>query len=228
MDEPLPDELSLLGEHLHTIAAAFAHVDETVTREVNAVQGRRKLRLVGRRTRNVVVGRRVVVDLAQGNSLAAPSALERARIHVVDENPLVEKPIRDKDLACVLIELERANAGREHRRLLVVLLHLVGRHLGTAMAEVLQELAVPGELDDAVAGRRPGQPDVLLTVDGNGLQSARASRDDSPARPTRSRRCRPVEFEDLGPEHAALAARGMVAAVNSSGRASTRRLIAQM
>src|SRR5205814_9878771 len=92
---------------------------------------------------------------------------------VVHENSLIEKPVRNKDLARVLIELERPNAGREDRRLLVVLLHLIGGHLRTAMAEVLQELAIPRELDDSVVRRRAGQPLVLVTVDGNGLQPPR-------------------------------------------------------
>ena len=48
MHEPLPDELPLLGEHLHAIAAALAHIDETVAREMNAVQRRCELHLVRR------------------------------------------------------------------------------------------------------------------------------------------------------------------------------------
>jgi len=111
VDEPLPHELPLLGEHLHAIAAALADVHHPVAREVDAVERLRKLHLVGRRARDVVVRRRVVVDLAQRNPVASPSALERARVHVVDDNPLVQEAVGDEDLARILVELERADPG---------------------------------------------------------------------------------------------------------------------
>src|SRR6185503_17120945 len=97
--------------------------------------------------------------------------LERAAIHVVHEDPLVQEPVGDEDLARVLVELERSDTRREYRRLLVVLLDLVGRNLWPAVAEVPEELPVARELDNAVAGCCARQIDVLVTVDCDRLQS---------------------------------------------------------
>src|SRR5258705_4962324 len=103
---------------------------------MDAVQRRRKLHLIWRLSGDVVVRRRVVVDLAQRDPVASPSALERPAVHVVDDNPLVEEPVGDEDLARILVELEGSDSWREDRDLLVVLLHLVRGDLRSAMPEI--------------------------------------------------------------------------------------------
>src|SRR5439155_21023383 len=140
-------------------------------------------------------------------SLAAPSALECAGVHVVDEDSLVEEAVGDEDLPRILIELERADTRRENRRLLVILLHLVGGYLRTAMSEVLQELPLSRKLDDAVAGRGSREPHVLLAVNGDRLQAAGPAGVIVRPAPRVHDVAVGVELQDLRPEHAALAPR---------------------
>ena len=49
MDEKTAYELALLGEHLHSVGAAFTHVHQPVDRDMDAVQRGRELLLIGRR-----------------------------------------------------------------------------------------------------------------------------------------------------------------------------------
>ncbi len=173
MNPELLHELPLLGEHLNPVAAALADVNEPIAREVDAVQRGRELRLIRRRPRDVIRRCGVIVDLAQRDAFASPSALECAGIHVVHEDSLVQEPVRNEDLARVLVELERSDTRRKHGRLLVVLLDLIGGNLWSAVAEVPDKLPVARKLDDAVAGRCSRQVDVLVTVHGDRLQSPR-------------------------------------------------------
>src|SRR6516225_1409599 len=143
---------------------------------MNAVQGRGELFLIRRRAGDVVRRRGIVVNLAQGDAMSSPAALERARVHVVHQNALIQEAVGDIDLVSILVEIKGTNAGREDISLLIVLLHFVGRHFGTAVPEIPEKLSVAVKLDDAVAGRGAGDPDVPLPVDAKSLQSARPTR----------------------------------------------------
>src|SRR5580704_7584424 len=110
MDEVTCYELSLLGEHLHAVAATFANVDQTVGCDMDAMERRCKLLLVGRRTRLPVVRRSgIVVNFTQWNPMAAPTALECAGIHVVNENAF---RIHDVYLVSILVQIEEKDAAR--------------------------------------------------------------------------------------------------------------------
>src|SRR5262245_43636506 len=113
MDEPLPNELPLLGEHLHPIAAALADIHQAVTREMNAVNCRRKLHPVRGWSGDVVIRCGGVVDVSQRNPLAAPPAFERAGVHVIDQDSLVQEAVGNEDLAGVLIQLKGTDAWGE-------------------------------------------------------------------------------------------------------------------
>ena len=141
------------------------------------MQRRRELLLIRRRTGRVVGWRRIVVDLAQRDAVASPAALERARIHVVDEHALVQKTVGNVDLAGVFVEFEGRDARRKNGRLLVILFHLRCGHFGSAMAKVRQKFAVLCELDDAVAGHGSGDLDVQVPIHADGLQAARPARE---------------------------------------------------
>src|SRR5579863_6080420 len=80
---------ALLGENLDSVTAAFADVDETVLRWVCAVQRGRELGLIRRRSRWVIGQRGVIIDFTQGDSFASPASLERACVHVIDQDTLV-------------------------------------------------------------------------------------------------------------------------------------------
>src|SRR5580765_5559288 len=106
------------------------------------MQRRRKLLLIRRGSRHVVRRRRIVIDLAQGNPVAAPAAFEGAGIHVVYQDTLVQESVSNVDLVRVLVKVEGGDAGRKSICLLIVLLHLIGGHLGAAMPKVPQQLTV--------------------------------------------------------------------------------------
>src|ERR1700680_2266904 len=90
MHEETGYELALLGEHLDSVAATLADIDEPVHCDVDAVERGRELLLIRRRTRFPVIRRRgVIVDLAQGYAVAAPATLECAAFHVVDQDALL-------------------------------------------------------------------------------------------------------------------------------------------
>src|SRR5713101_8246697 len=144
---------------------------------MGAVERGRELLLVGGRAGGVIRRRWVVVDLAQRDAVAAPAALISAGIHVVYQDALVEEPIRDEDLAGVLVEIEGSDSGREGGGLLVVLLHLRRRYFWPAMPEVPQKFSVAVKFDDAVARRGARYPDVALPVDAQSLQPPRPPRD---------------------------------------------------
>src|SRR5260221_11608767 len=129
---------------------------------MGAVERGRELLLIGRRARDVIRRGRIVVDFAQRDAVAAPAALIDAGIHVVDQDALVEEPIRDEDLAGIFVEIEGSDAGREDGGLLVILLHLRSWHFWPAMPEIPQKFSIAIELDDAVAGRGARDPDVAL------------------------------------------------------------------
>src|SRR5262245_21585620 len=174
---------------------------------MHAVDCRRELHLVWRRSRDVVIGCGIVVDFAQRNAFAAPPAFERAGVHVVDQDPLIEEPVGDEDFARLFVQFEGPDARRKRRRLLVVGLHLVGRHFRPTVAKIAYELPVPGELNDAVARSRARQIYVLLTVDRDGLQPPgppwMVTR---PAPPVHHVPVR-IEFDNLRPQHATFATR---------------------
>src|SRR5712691_11606386 len=97
-------EFALLGEHLDSLAAALANVDETILRGVGAVKRGREHLLIWRRPRCVVRRRGVVVDFAEGRAFASQAAFERASIHVVDQDALVQETVRNVKLAGVFVE----------------------------------------------------------------------------------------------------------------------------
>src|ERR1700674_4247649 len=83
-------ELTLFVKYLNSVVTTLADIHEPVRRDVDAVQRGRELLLIRRRTRFPVIGRRrVIVDLAQGDAVAAPATLERAAIHVVHQDALL-------------------------------------------------------------------------------------------------------------------------------------------
>src|SRR5712691_9600811 len=174
---------------------------------MGAVKCGRELLLIGRRARGVIRRCRVVVDLAQRDAVAAPAALISAGIHVVHQDALVEEPVRDEDLAGILVEIEGSDSGRKDGGLLVILLHLRGRNFWPAMPEVPQKFSVAIKLDDAVAGCGARYPDVALAVDAQRLQPAGPAWDVIGASPRFENVAVGIELQHLGPQDAAVAAR---------------------
>src|SRR5271169_6083112 len=118
--EEAGNKFALLGKYLNSVVSALADIDESVIRNVDAVERGRKLLLIGRRSRFPVIGRsRIVVDLAQGYAVAAPAALERAAVHVIHEDTLL---IHDVEFVSVLVQIKEKNPTRKSIGVLVVLL----------------------------------------------------------------------------------------------------------
>src|SRR5258706_13587472 len=174
---------------------------------MGAVKCGRELLLIGGRARGVIRRRGIVVDLAQRDAVAAPAALISAGIHVVHHDALVEEPVRDEDLAGILVEIEGSDSGRKDGGLLVILLHLRRGYLGPAMPKVPQKFSVAIELDDAVARRGARYPDVALAVDAQRLQPAGPALDVIGASPRFENVAVGIELQDLGSKDAAFAAR---------------------
>src|SRR5438876_4456374 len=85
--EELADKLSLLRKDLNPVRAPLTDIDETVHRDMDAMQRGGKLLLIGRRAHFPVVrGRGVIADLAERLAVAAPAALECRVVHVVHED----------------------------------------------------------------------------------------------------------------------------------------------
>src|SRR5262245_26187625 len=104
---------------------------------MHAMQGWRELLLI-RRIPSGVVGRRgLVVDFAQRDAVAAPAALERTVVHVIDQDAFC---IDDIQLVRILIQIEEENSARKGVGILVVLPQGGGRLSrldgGSAMPEV--------------------------------------------------------------------------------------------
>ena len=119
------------------------------------MQRGRELLLIRRRPRFPVVGRRgIVVDLAQGNAVAAPAALEHAVVAVHEDALLID----DVNLVGVLVQIEEEHPAGENVGILIVLFQrrclLARRHSWRAMAEIPEKFAVAGEFLDAVASLR--------------------------------------------------------------------------
>src|SRR5215469_4975064 len=103
---------------------------------MGAMQRGRELLLVGRRPRNVIRRRGIVVDFAQGDAMAAPASFERACVHVIYQDAFVQEAVRDDQFTGVFVEVEGGDSRRKNVGLLVVLLHLRSRNLRPPMAEV--------------------------------------------------------------------------------------------
>src|SRR6266851_4477644 len=102
--EETGNEFAFLGKYLNSVAATFADIDEPVIRDVDAVECGCKLLLVGRRTRFPVIRRRrIIVDFAQGNAVAAPATLKCATVHVVHQDALL---IHDVEFVSVLVQIK--------------------------------------------------------------------------------------------------------------------------
>src|ERR1700676_3639450 len=74
------------------------------------------------------------------------------------------------------------------------------------MTEVPQELAIFCKFDDAVARRRSGDPDILVTIDTDGLQPARPSGNVILTSPGPNNAAVGVEFHDFRSHDAAFGA----------------------
>src|ERR1019366_7840621 len=105
---------------------------------MHAVQSRSELLLIGRRSGRIVGRRRVVIDLAERNSVAAPSALKAAVI-AVSQDAL---GVHNVNLFRVFIEIEKEDAAREHVGVLIIFGEPRGWRTRRAMSEIPQQLAV--------------------------------------------------------------------------------------
>src|SRR6266481_2491979 len=167
MHEETGNKFSLLGKYLNSVAATLADIDESVIRDVNAVERGGKLFLVGRRPRFPVIGRRrIVVDLAQGDAVAAPSALEGAAIHVIHKNALL---IHDVELVGVLVQIKEKDSPRKSIGVLIVLLQrcwlLPRRCSCSAVTEFPEKFSIARKLLNAVSAGTSPQPDIPLSID---------------------------------------------------------------
>src|ERR1700680_3461928 len=97
--------------------------------------------------------------------MTSPATLERARIHVVDQNAL---PVDDVNLAGVLVEVETP-LGNQDVGLLIVLFEW-RRTLRRTVVKVPKQLAIAREFEDAVLRRSSAYPDVALAIDQDSLQ----------------------------------------------------------
>src|SRR6266849_4412474 len=137
-------ELPLLGKYLNSVSATLANVDESVQRDVDAVERGSELLLIRRRTRFPVIGRRgIVVDLAQGYAVATPAALECAAFHVVNKDALL---IHDVQLLGVLVQIKEKNPARKNIGVLVALFQrcclLPWRCSRSAMTKLPEKLSI--------------------------------------------------------------------------------------
>src|SRR5712691_5746015 len=166
MHEETANELALLGKYLNSVSATLADVDESVLRDVDAVERGRELLLIRRRTRFPVIGRRgVVINLAQRYAVATPAALECAAFHVVHQNALL---IHDVQLFGVLVQIKEKNPAWKNIGVLVVLFQgrclLPWRRSWSAMTKLPEQLPVARKFLDAVTASASSQPDVSLPI----------------------------------------------------------------
>src|SRR5579864_4802974 len=187
MHEEAADKFSLLGEYLHSVAAALADIDEPVIGDVDAVQRGCELLLIRRRPRFPVVRwRGVIVDLAQGDAVAAPAAFERATAHVIHEHAFL---IHDVKLVGVFVQIEEENPAGKYIDVLVVLLYglrfFTGRRSHSTMAELPEKFSVTRKFLDTVSPGAPPQPDVSFSIDEDRMFGAGARLFDSLGRPAR-------------------------------------------
>src|SRR5713101_5879773 len=183
--EETGNELALLGKYLNSVSATLADVDESVLRDVDAVERGRELLLIRRRTRFPVIGRRgIVVNLAQGYAMAAPAALECAAFHVVHQDALL---IHDVQLFGVLVQIKEKDSAWKNIGVLVVLLQgrrlLPWRSSWSAMTKLPKQLAVARKFLDAVPSGASSKPDVSFFIDKDGVFGAGARFFDSFCRP---------------------------------------------
>jgi hypothetical protein len=122
------------------------------------------LEMRGRRALGVVRRLWVVVDLVQGLAVGAPAALERAGLRIEHDHAPVQIAVRDVELVRILVERRGGDAAQQQISLLVVLLLAGTLAGGAAMPEVGDELAVGGELHEAVAGLRAADIDAAGAV----------------------------------------------------------------
>src|SRR5664279_4020873 len=113
------------------------------------------------RTGKIVRRRRIIIDLAQRNSMPAPAALEGAGVHIVNQDALVASSIGHVDFLSVHVELEILDAHQE-LGLLVVLFQLSAR--GPAMSEIPQQFPIAVELNNAIAGIGSRNPHVTFAI----------------------------------------------------------------
>src|SRR5205823_7149159 len=115
--------------------------------EVNTVQRRCELLLIGRRAKCVVGRRRIVIDLAERDAMASPAAFEFS-IVVINQDAL---GIYDVNLTCALVEVKEEYSTRESIGLLIVLRRARRRRPRHAMTEIPEEFSVGRKFLDAVA-----------------------------------------------------------------------------
>jgi hypothetical protein len=218
-DRELLHELAVGREHLDAVLAALADVDVPVLRDLHEVEVGDEVLLRRRRSARPRVGRdRLVRDLAQRHAVAAPPALVRAGRGVVDQHALL---LNDVQLIGDLVELEAPLVAQEVR-LLVVLRHHPRLRRRT-MVEVPHELAVAGELQDAVLRRGAGDPDEPFRVGDHRLHRRRPPRVVAGAAPRVDDVALLIELDHLRGARAALDARRIVAAADL---VALRRLVA--
>src|SRR5262245_4541314 len=150
LDRVLANEGAVLAEHLDAVVGAVADVDQTIDRESHAMHRVRELR----RVRGVVRKLAVVRPLA----IRAPVALVRPRRRVEHDDALVLVPVRDVDLVDGRIDL--------HVRGPSELVGRIAAARGTGLADLQQELAFLGELEDVlVLHPVRADPDVARGID---------------------------------------------------------------
>src|SRR6266404_9334756 len=152
MHEEAAYKFALLGKYLNSVAATLADIDESIGRDVDAMKRGRELLLIRRRTRFPVIGRRrIIVDLAQRNAVAAPATLECTAFHVVHQDALL---VHDVQLFGVLVQIKKENSSWKSIGVLIVLLQrlrlLPWRNSWSAMAKLPEKFAIACKFLDAV------------------------------------------------------------------------------
>src|SRR5208282_4595672 len=127
-------KLALLAEDLNAVVRPVANVDETVLRDVDAVDGTSKL-LIGWGRGRVGTG----VGIGGLVSVGAPHALEGAGFGIEHDDALIAVAVGDVDLVRGFVHLYSGGAAQDVGARTV---HRVGRGL----ADLHQESALAGEL----------------------------------------------------------------------------------
>jgi len=139
--------------------------------------------------------------------VTTPAPPKLAFIQTIDKDPFVQKAVRDVNLSIVFLYVKRANSARQYVRLLIILLHLVGRHFWPAPTKISHKFAIFVVLDDAVTRIRSRQPHVFITINEHRLKSARPARTVVGPTPTLKNLPFLIEFDYFRTEHTAFLSR---------------------
>ena len=177
--ERLLHERAVRLEHLHAVVRAVAHVDQPVVRALDAVHRIAELR--GRRRRRIV---RAEVGVVRLVAVGAPVALHLAGVGIEHGDALVVVAVGDIGLVGLRIDPDLGHAAE--------ILQVVAAAVLAELADLQQELAVLGELEDVrVLLAVAADPDIAFVVDMDAVVGLRPLVALARDRPRTAPDCRP-------------------------------------